>query len=158
MREAKHVSLFLDFSYIKFTSQNISNIIISIIFQIVIVTIDMCIVALVFSGGGVTFTKFVRGCALPDLGRPISIPIFLPNFPPIIIPFLKEKHPILTKLGAFYNNLPKNTPNLCNLGSFVFNKNLPIAIPNFAKKAPQKGRHIRIPCQCENPPPPPEFS
>ena len=29
---------------------------------------------------------------------------FLPNFPPISIPFLKEKHPILTKLGAFYNN------------------------------------------------------
>ena len=32
---------------------------------------------------------------------------FVPNFPPISIPFLKEKHPILTKLGAFYNNLPK---------------------------------------------------
>ena len=32
---------------------------------------------------------------------------FLPNFPPISIPFLKDKHPILTKLGAFYNNLPQ---------------------------------------------------
>ena len=32
---------------------------------------------------------------------------FLPNFPPISIPFSKEKHPIWIKLGAFYNNLPK---------------------------------------------------
>ena len=38
---------------------------------------------------------------------------FLSNFPPIRIPFLKEKHQIVTKLGALYNNLPKNTPNLC---------------------------------------------
>ena len=35
---------------------------------------------------------------------------FLPNFPPISIPFSKEKHLILTKLGAFYNNLPKIHP------------------------------------------------
>ena len=32
---------------------------------------------------------------------------FLPNFPPISIPFSNEKHAILTKLGAFYSNLPK---------------------------------------------------
>ena len=36
--------------------------------------------------------------------------IFLSNFPPTSIPFLKEKHPILTKLGAFCNNLPKIHP------------------------------------------------
>ena len=35
---------------------------------------------------------------------------FLPNFPPINIPFSKEKHPILTKLGAFYNIWPKIHP------------------------------------------------
>ena len=35
---------------------------------------------------------------------------FLPNFPPISIPFSKEKHPILTKLGAFDKNLPKIHP------------------------------------------------
>ena len=35
---------------------------------------------------------------------------FLPNFPPISIPFSKEKHPIWIKLGAFYNNLPKIHP------------------------------------------------
>ena len=40
--KAKRVSLFLDLSYIKFTSQNIVNIVINITFQIVIVTIDMC--------------------------------------------------------------------------------------------------------------------
>ena len=44
---------------------------------------------------------------------------FWPNFPPISIPFSKEKHPVLIKLGAFnilikfgafYNNLPKIRP------------------------------------------------
>ena len=35
---------------------------------------------------------------------------FLPNFPPISIPFSKEEHPIWIKLGAFYNNLPKIHP------------------------------------------------
>ena len=30
---------------------------------------------------------------------------FLHNYPPISIPFSKEKHPILFKLGAFYHNL-----------------------------------------------------
>ena len=29
----------------------------------------------------------------------------------------------------------------------------PIVIPNFAKKYPKRQAHIRIPCQCENPPP-----
>ena len=35
---------------------------------------------------------------------------FLPNFPPISIPFLKENHPIWIKLGVFYNNLHKIHP------------------------------------------------
>ena len=35
---------------------------------------------------------------------------FLLNFPPFSTLFSKEKHPILTKLGAFYNNLPKIHP------------------------------------------------
>ena len=63
---------------------------------------------------------------------------FLPNFPPISIPFSKEKHSIWIKLGAFYN--------------IVSDENPPIAIPNFAKKCPKRQAHIRIPCQCENPP------
>ena len=67
---------------------------------------------------------------------------FLPNFPPISIPFSKEKHPIWIKLGAFYKKFAQNTPNLCNLGSFVSDENPPIAIPNFAKKRPKRQAHI----------------
>ena len=64
---------------------------------------------------------------------------FLPNFPPISIPFSKEKHPILIKLGAFYNNLPKIHPifNL-NLGSFVSDENPPDRYTKFREKVPQK--------------------
>ena len=49
---------------------------------------------------------------------------FLPNYPPISIPFLIEKHPILPKLGAFYNNLLKIT-QFFNLGSFVSDETPP---------------------------------
>ena len=35
---------------------------------------------------------------------------FLPNYPSINIHFRKEKYLILTKLGAFYNNLPNIHP------------------------------------------------
>ena len=35
---------------------------------------------------------------------------FLPNYPPISIPFLIEKYPILSKLNGFYNNLLKIHP------------------------------------------------
>ena len=77
---------------------------------------------------------------------------FLHNFPPIDIPFSREKHPILTKLGVFLRYLAQNTPNLCSLGSFISDEKPPIAIPNFAKKRPKRQAHIRIPCQCENPP------
>ena len=45
---------------------------------------------------------------------------FFHNYPPISILFLIEKHPILPKLGAFYNNLLKiHLLDLCNLSSFV---------------------------------------
>ena len=77
---------------------------------------------------------------------------FLPNFPPISIPFSKEMHPILTELGAFYNNLPKIHPSYVIWAPLSLMKP-PIAIPNFAKKHPKRQAHIRIPCQCENPPP-----
>ena len=77
---------------------------------------------------------------------------FLPNFPPISIPFLKEKHPILIKLGAFYNSLPKIHPIYVIWAPSSLMKP-PIAIPNFAKKCPKRQAHIRIPCQCVSPPP-----
>ena len=76
---------------------------------------------------------------------------FLPNIPLISMPFSIEKHPILNKLGVFYNNLPKNTPNLYNLGSFVSDENLLIVIPNFVKKRPKREAHIRISRQCKTP-------
>ena len=63
---------------------------------------------------------------------------FLPNFPPINTPILKEKHPILTKLGAFCNNLPK-IHQICNLGSFVSDETPPPdRYTKFREKAPQK--------------------
>ena len=76
---------------------------------------------------------------------------FLPNFPLISIPFSKEKHPILNKLGAFYNNLPK-IHTIYTIWAHSSLIKPPIAIPNFVKKRPKRQAHIRISCQCENPP------
>ena len=58
---------------------------------------------------------------------------FLHDFPPTSIPFLKEKHPILTKLGAFYNNLPKYTQFM----SFGL-----LCLYQISLKITPKGRHI----------------
>ena len=43
---------------------------------------------------------------------------FLLNYPPISIPLMIEKHPILPKFGVFYYNLLKILP-INYLGSFV---------------------------------------
>ena len=92
--------------------------------------------------GGVTFTKIVHGCACRPRKSDFLYTSFTPNFPPISIPFSKEKHQILTKLGAFYNNLPKiHQPNLHNLDSFVSDENPSIGIPNFAKKCTKRQAH-----------------
>ena len=68
---------------------------------------------------------------------------FSPNYPPISIPFSKEKHPILPKLGAFYNNLLKIHPifefgllRLCWKPTHRYTK--------FHKKAPQKAGTYRV--------------
>ena len=84
---------------------------------------------------------------------------FSPNYPPIGVPFSIEKHLILPKLGAFYHIICSKYTQFLNLGSFVSDENPPIAIPNFAKKHPKRQAHrpIRIPCQCESPPPPGHF-
>ena len=71
---------------------------------------------------------------------------FLLNFPPISIPFSKEKHPIWPNWVLFTIICPKYTQ--------IYNKKPPIAIPNFAKKRPKRQAHIRIPCQCDNVRPP----
>ena len=57
---------------------------------------------------------------------------FPPNYPPISIPVLIEKHLILLKLGAFYNNLLKIHPIYVTWAPLSLLKP-PIAIPNFAK-------------------------
>ena len=107
-------------------------------------------------GGGLLSPKSYvdPGCACRTSKIWLSLYQFLPNFPPINIPFSKEKHPILTKLGAFYNIWPKIHPIFFNLGCchLWWNPPPPIAIPNFEKKHPKRQAHIRIPCQCENPP------
>ena len=86
------------------------------------------------------FTKVVRGCACRTSKIRLSTN-FLPNFPPITILFSKRKHPILSKLGALYNNLPKIPPIYVIWAPSSLMKT-PIAILNFAKKCPK--RHIRI--------------
>ena len=79
---------------------------------------------------------------------------FSPNYPPISITFSIEKH---LRLSAFLLWFAQNTPNLCNLDSFISDEKPLIAIPNFAKKKkkkknpPQKADTYSKPCQCENP-------
>ena len=67
----------------------------------------------------------------------------LPNFPPISIPFLKEKHPILTNLGAFYNNLPKIHP-ICVIWAPSSRMKSPRSLYQILWKSTPKGRHIYI--------------
>ena len=90
---------------------------------------------------------------LLDLENPtFSIPICCQICHPSVYHFWRLKCPILTKLGVFYDNLPKLHP-IYVIWAHSSRWNPPIAIPNFAKKVPQKaGTYIRLPCQCENPP------
>ena len=75
---------------------------------------------------------------LPDLkNQTFSIPIFLSNFSPVSIPFLKAKHPIFTKLAAFYNNLPKIHPiKVIWVPSSLMNPSH--CYTKFCEKVPQK--------------------
>ena len=102
----------------------------------------------VYIGGGGGWVGYFHQnrtwMCLPDMENlTISIPFFLPNFPLINIPFSKKKPPNFDQIGCFLQYLAQNTPNLCNLGSFISDENSPIAIPNFAKSEP-KGRHIYV--------------
>ena len=60
---------------------------------------------------------------------------FLPNFPPISIPF--SKAPNLTKLGAFYNNLPQIHPIYVIWAPSSLMKT-PDRSTKFREKVPQK--------------------
>ena len=68
---------------------------------------------------------------------------FLPNFPPISIPFFKEKHPIWIKLGAFYNNLPKIRPIYVIWAPSSLMKT-PRSLYQISRKSAPKGRHIYV--------------
>ena len=68
---------------------------------------------------------------------------FLPNFPPISIPFSKEKHPILIKLGAFYNNLPKIHPIYVIWAPSSLMKT-PRSLYQISRKSAPKGRHMCV--------------
>ena len=108
-------------------------------------------VQFVCPGGGFFHQNRAWMC-LPDLENlTISIPILCQIYHPLVYHFLKEKHPILIKLGAFYNNLPKMHP------VFVIWAPLSVmkthrSLYQISRKSAPKSRHIRIPCQCENPP------
>ena len=105
------------------------------------------------SGGGGSFTKIVCGCACRTSKIWLSLYQFFAEFPTHQYTIFERKAPNLDQIGCFLQQFAQNTPNLCNLGSFVSDENPPIAIPNFAKKCPKRQAHIRMPCQCENPPP-----
>ena len=68
---------------------------------------------------------------------------FLPNFPPISIPFSEEKHPIWIKLGAFYNNLPKIHP-ICVIWAPSSLMKTPRSLYQISRKGAPKGRHIYV--------------
>ena len=74
-----------------------------------------------------------------------------PNYINISIPFLIEKHSILLKLYAFYNNLLQIHP-IYEIGLFRLWWKPSIPLPNFVKKRLKRQAHICIPSQCENPP------
>ena len=59
-----------------------------------------------------TFVKVERGCTCACWPSKIGLSLYQisHNHPPISIPFLKEKHPILLKLGAFHSSLLKLHP------------------------------------------------
>ena len=68
---------------------------------------------------------------------------FLPNFPPISIPFSKKKHPIWIKLGAFYNNFHKIHPIYVIWAPLSLMKT-PRSLYQISRKSAPKGRHIYV--------------
>ena len=86
-----------------------------------------------FSGGGVLSPKSYVDVPAGPRKFDFLYSNCLANFPPISIPFSKEKRQTLIKLGAFYNILPKIHPIYVIWAPSSLMKT-PIAIPNFAKK------------------------
>ena len=90
------------------------------------------------SGGGLISPKFYMDVPASPRKSDFLYTNFLPNLPPISIPFSKEKHPILNKLGAFYNNLPKIHPIYKIWAPSSLMKPPPHRYTKFREKAPQK--------------------
>ena len=89
---------------------------------------------------------------LPNLENlTFSIPIFRSITHPIVYHFQKKSTQFCQNWVLFTIICSKYTQFL-NLGSFVSVEDPPIAIPNFAKRHLKRQAHIRIPCQCEDPP------
>ena len=65
----------------------------------------------------------------------------LPYFPPICIPFSKEKHPILTKLGAFYRNFSKIHPIYVIWAPSSLMKTLRLLYQFLRKSTPKRQAH-----------------
>ena len=81
---------------------------------------------------------------LPDLENLYFLSTnFLPNIPPISLPFSKEKLPILTKLDAFYNNFPKIHPIYVIWAPSSLLKT-PRSLYQISRKSAPKGRHIYV--------------
>ena len=94
---------------------------------------------------------------LPDLETDYLYTNCLPNFPPISIPFSKEKHPIWIKLGAFYNNLPNIHPIYVIWAPSSLMKT-PRSLYQISRKSAPKGRHICVyQVNVRTPPPGPEL-
>ena len=94
-----------------------------------------------FAWGGGFFHQNRTWMCLPDLENLYTN--FLPNFPPISIPFSKEKHPIWIKLGAFYNNLPEIHPIYAIWAPSSLMKT-PRSLYQISRKSAPKGRHIYV--------------
>ena len=97
----------------------------------------------VMGGGGVLSPKSYVDVPAGPRKSDYLYTNFLPNFPPISIPFSKEKHPIFMKFGAFYNNLPKIHPiNVIWAPSSLMKT--PRSLYQISRKSAPKGRLIYV--------------
>ena len=93
--------------------------------------------AKIWPGGGVTLAKIVHGCACRKSKTWLSLYHFFAQLPTHQYTIFDRKHPILPKLGAFYNNLLKIHP-IFEFGLLLLWRKPPDRYTKFGEKAPQK--------------------
>ena len=99
-------------------------------------------------GGGGSFTKIVRGCACRTSKIWLSLYQFFAKFP-------THQYTIFeSKLGAFYNNLPKIHPIYVIWAPSSLMKT-PRSLYQISRKGAPKGRHIYVYHVNVRTPPPP---